>query len=227
MGREFGAGKYLSLWVFGIAFGYTEAAVVVYLRAVLELEDPGLFPLSKVFSERHAWYLTVETYRELAALALMLVPALLVSRIKSFRLLSFALIFAVWDLSYYFFLQLTLDWPRTFLTYDVLFLIPTVWVAPVLCPVLISAAMVCFSTVLIYIGRHRPMRTVSPVHWLPLVTGAILMLYAFMAEADYFLAGGLPPRFPWWPFGIGFALASLAGLHFTYGIARKERTRFG
>ena len=226
MGREFGAGKYLSLWVFGIAFGYIEAAVVVYLRAVLETEDTGLFPLSTALGERSGWYLSVETYRELATLVLMLVPALLVSRAKSFRLLSCALIFAVWDLSYYFFLQLTLDWPRTLFTYDVLFLIPTVWVAPVLCPILISAAMAGFSTVLMYLGRHRSLRTVSPMHWLPLATGAILMLYAFMAEADYFLAGGLPPRFPWWPFGIGFALALLAVTHFTYSVARQDRTRF-
>ncbi|MCH7477404.1 MAG: hypothetical protein IIA14_04810, partial [SAR324 cluster bacterium] len=45
MDRDFSWGGYFSLWLFGIAFAYVEASVVVYLRTVYGLDGEPLFPL--------------------------------------------------------------------------------------------------------------------------------------------------------------------------------------
>lgn len=46
--------------------------------------------------------------------------------------------FAFWDIFYYVGLWLAIQWPPSFLTQDVLFLIPVPWIAPVWFPVSIS-----------------------------------------------------------------------------------------
>ena len=111
MERELGMMRYLALWVFGSAFGYIEAAVVIYLREVFALDSGSLFPLSTVFTEENSHLLFLEANREIATLILMLIPAYLVTQRPSQRILAYVLIFAVWDLSYYFFLWLHLGWP--------------------------------------------------------------------------------------------------------------------
>jgi hypothetical protein len=46
--------------------------------------------------------------------------------------------FAFWDIFYYAGLWLIIRWPSSLLTQDVLFLIPTPWIAPVWFPILVS-----------------------------------------------------------------------------------------
>jgi hypothetical protein len=58
------------------------------------------------------------------------------------KLGAFLLVFGIWDIFYYVFLKVLLDWPSSLLTMDVLFLIPAPWISPVLVPVCISVVMV-------------------------------------------------------------------------------------
>ncbi len=134
--------------------------------------------------------------------------------------------FGAWDLSYYAFLKLWLDWPAGLLTYDVLFLLPTVWVAPVLCPVLISLALVGLASACFWLDTRRTVIAPRAGYWLAGLVGGGLVLYAFMAEAGYYLAGGMPPRFPWPPFAVGFLLALLSGLHYLYRQSRRRGPTF-
>lgn len=227
MNREMGAGKYFAVLLFGIAFGFIEAAIVIYLRAVLNIGGESLFPVPGTLNGRAAWYLTVESQRELATLILLICFSLVAARSMIYRLLIFLLAFAVWDLVYYLVLYLYLGWPQSLLTYDILFLIPTIWIAPVLCPVLVSGGMVLFPSVLMYLARRRSLSNISVLHWMPLMAGMLLMLYSFMAEAEHYLAGGLPPRFPWWAFALGYGLSVLSAAHYTYSISRRNRLRYG
>ena len=54
----------------------------------------------------------------------------------------FLLAFGAWDISYYAFLKVLIDWPKSLLTWDVLFLIPVPWSGPVLAPALVALTMV-------------------------------------------------------------------------------------
>ena len=98
-----------------------------------------------------------ELLREAATLALMLAPAMLFHPRPFVRFLGYMLVFGVWDLSYYAFLKVFLGWPAGLFTYDVLFLLPTVWVAPVLAPVLIALAAVAA-----YAAYSTSARTLRP-----------------------------------------------------------------
>jgi hypothetical protein len=216
---------YAMLWVFGVAFGLIEAAVVVYLRALLGLSGDLIFPLLQSLTPLQAHVMGVELAREAATLLLMLAPAWLFHPRPFLRFLGYMLVFGVWDLSYYGFLEAFLGWPAGPLTYDILFLLPTVWVAPVLCPLLISLVMVAFATAYVALAQRRPPRVPRPRHWaLPLLGGA-LVLAAFMRDAGHYLGGGLPRPFAWGLFGAGVAVAVAGGAHFLYDFARGPRLR--
>lgn len=223
---DFGVGKYIGLWAFGVAFGYIEAAVVIYLRSVLGLESSGLFPISGASLGPESLLMTVEVQREAATLVLMAVPAFLASHRNVYRILSFLLIFGVWDLSYYGFLWLQLGWPVSLFSYDILFLIPTLWISPVLCPILISLSMVGYATLLMPFARRRRMPVPSWIHWLLIASGTALVLFSFIENAEYYRQGGLPPQYSWPVFSAGYALAAAVALHYLYLTLRRPRGRF-
>ena len=62
--------------------------------------------------------------------------------------------FAIWDISYYIGLRLTVGWPASFLTPDVLFLLPTPWFSQVWYPITVSG----LSMVAVLIARQRSSR---------------------------------------------------------------------
>ena len=110
--------------VFGIAFGYIEAAVVVYLRAIFH-PNGFTFPM-QIFAltPQGKHLLLTEIGREAATLVLILTGAWLFSRNRQEAIAYFMLIFAVWDIFYYVWLKVLLDWPATLMDWDILFLIP-------------------------------------------------------------------------------------------------------
>jgi hypothetical protein len=121
--------------LFAIAFGFVEAAVVVYLRAAAGLW-PG--PTAKTFVPIPQSLLTIECYREAATMIMIYGIALLIGKNIHERVAAFLWVFAFWDIFYYVWLRVTIGWPATFLDSDILFLIPTPWVAQVWLPLLIS-----------------------------------------------------------------------------------------
>lgn len=113
---------------FGVAFGYLEAVVVVYLRAALGLapgavmaHDPATF----------GTFEAVEIARELATLVMIAAVGTLAGRTRLERLAWAAVVFGAWDIVYYAGLRLAIGWPPTLDTWDVLFFVPTPWVGPV------------------------------------------------------------------------------------------------
>ena len=87
-----------------------------------------IFPLQFLDS-----YDTVlELSREAATVSMILTVALLADRSSRTRTFAaFVFVFGVWDLFYYFWLKVLMGWPRSWLEWDVLFLIPSVWLGPV------------------------------------------------------------------------------------------------
>src|SRR6202050_1551890 len=210
------------LILFGISFGYVEAAVVVYLRALydplrhtLHPDRPAgeLFPLITEDQLQRAapeksWLLGVEVAREAATMIMLASVALVAARDRPLWLPSFAIAFGTWDLSFYAFLKLLLQWPSSIMTWDILFLIPVPWVAPVLAPAIVSMTIISAGL----IALARPVR-MSPVHWCAMMLGGALILTSFMWDYRDLMAGGLPRPFAWRCFGLGELAGVVAFLH--------------
>ena len=216
----------MSLWVFGIAFGLIEASVAVYLRDILDIRSGQLFPLVQDPILVEHWAFRIEAYREAATLLLMLAPAYLFSKRSFERFLAYGIVFGLWDLAYYGFLWVYLDWPASLFVYDVLFLFPTLWVAPVVCPISIALLLVVFGTLYLLIGRRRLARSPSLSQALLAILGGALVIWSFVNNADYYMAGGLPPQFSWLVFGIGFFVAAISGGFFLGQFVQQSKTRF-
>ena len=145
------------MWLvfFAIGMGFVEAAVVVYLRRIFCPDgfDFPLRPLAEMGSGVSSLMLT-ELFREVATLVMLTAVAVLTGRSRPQRWACFMIAFGIWDIFYYVFLKLTINWPGSIFDWDILFLIPWPWVGPVLAPVIISLIMI-FSAILVYIRELR------------------------------------------------------------------------
>jgi len=134
------------IWVslFAIAMGVLEGAVVVYLR---ELYYPNgfSFPLQSMSTT----LAITEIIREFATLIMILAIGILVGKSKIERFAWFIFTFAVWDIVYYIFLFAILQWPSSVFEWDVLFLLPTMWVGPVWSPILIACGMIALAVIIL------------------------------------------------------------------------------
>jgi hypothetical protein len=188
-----------------------EAAIVVHLRHLYYPLDPQqLFPLALL---SHA-DLALELARELATVAMILAVAVLAERGWARRFAAFVFVFGLWDLGYYAWLKLVLDWPRHWLEWDVLFLIPWPWFGPWLAAALIAAVFTLWGG-WVLAGGHTPRpQTVDLVGFL---IGTLLALAAFLAPAWPLLAvgeeafrGWQPVTFLWVLYTPGLALMTAA-----------------
>ncbi len=130
-----GRGRLVGAALFGIAFGFVEAAVVVYLRSAAGLL-PGQSNLAFVFP-RHLF--KIEVFREAATMVMLGVIAWFAGQKLREKVILFLWTFAIWDLFYYIWLRVTIGWPGSLLTPDLLFLIPVPWLAQVWFPILVSS----------------------------------------------------------------------------------------
>ncbi|MFT5481224.1 MAG: hypothetical protein ACI9NN_002194, partial [Bacteroidia bacterium] len=138
----------LIVGIFAIAMGMLESAVVIYLRA-MSYPDGFCFPIQKLDMNLSL----VELSREAATIIMLIGIGRLVGKNFNSRFAIFIFSFAVWDIFYYIFLKIFLNWPESVFTWDILFLIPFVWVGPVWAPLLLSASMIYFSVILLEINQ--------------------------------------------------------------------------
>jgi len=165
--------------VFGIAFGYIEAAVVVYLRAIF-YPDGFTFPLELFGIEPlQRRLLLTEIGREVATIVLIFTGAWLFARDFRRRAAYFLIIFAVWDIFYYVWLKVLLDWPASIMDWDILFLIPVTWASPVLYPVLISILFLAFAVTILYLSSREMPVKVTLLDWLAFFVSVVVMVISF------------------------------------------------
>lgn len=141
------SGKLLLLTgIFGIAFGFLEAIVVVYLRKILELLSSanlnGIYEQPQIASHLSSRLLTIEIYREAATMIMLASIALIAVKARKERWAIFFWTFAWWDIFYYAGLWLIMKWPPSLTTLDVLFLIPVPWHSQVWFPISVSALVI-------------------------------------------------------------------------------------
>jgi len=198
--------------VFGIAFAYIESAVVVYLRAIFH-PDGFAFPLQAFdLTPLGRCLLLTEIGREAATLVLIGTGAYLFGRNRRERGAYVLVIFPVWDIFYYVWLKVLLDWPASLMDWDVLFLIPALWAAPVLYPVLVSLAMFAFAVAILY--RSAPSRAVAirGTDWLAWLAATVIIIVSFCLGGTHVTEPDYREHFHWPVFAAGYALAVAACL---------------
>jgi hypothetical protein len=214
--------KILALLLFAIAFGYVEAAAVVYLRAVFvplhndifrAVPHDDLFPLPTVENLRAAGpeyvhLLGMELVRELATMVMLAATGLAIA--GNFRqwLAGFMISFGVWDIVYYLGLRLLVGWPQSLMDWDLLFLLPVPWAGPVIAPVIIAVSMIVAGGVILAgEAAERPLRF-SGLDWGLFFAGGILIVVAFCWDWRNLMAAGWPRPFHWPLFAIGGAIGA-------------------
>lgn len=178
--------------------GFLEAAVVVYLRLIYY---PGGFdfPLIKL----PVAPALIELGREAATIVMLWCVAMLTGRTGWGRFAWLAILFGTWDLVYYAALKLLLNWPPSFLTWDILFLIPLIWVGPVLAPLIISLLLIATGLLILVHETRRIRLHLVGLDWPLLLVALALCLYSFMANHAVVYGGGVPAHFPWPAFTAG------------------------
>jgi hypothetical protein len=188
--------SYIALWVFALAFGWVEAATVVYLRSTSPSTASSAvgvqFPLVLISGR----LLASEIVREACTMLVLGAAAWLAARSWADRIGAFLLAFGVWDLFYYVVLRLISGWPDALTNWDLLFLIPLPWVAPVWAPATIAAIFVAAGSYLYWTAERARQYTLSD--FAILIASAVAVIASFLVDWRFALASQVPQRFPQW-----------------------------
>jgi len=210
----------LYLLFFSIAMGFMEAAVVIYLRRIYYPEGFD-FPMQFI----DANIAIVEILREAATLIMLVTIGILSGRSRIERFGYFLFCFAIWDISYYLFLYVFLDWPDSLLTWDVLFLIPTTWTGPVLGPLINATTMVVLALIILRNTQVHLKANFTVPEWILLISGSLIIIASYMEDYLRFMlsefsireillmanaeqqiqraASYIPVSYSWWKFILG------------------------
>lgn len=161
--------------------GYLESSVVVYLRVIMY---PAGFAFPLVPIEEHL--AITEIYRETATLIMLLGAGIIAGKSFTERFAWFIYCFAVWDIFYYVFLKILLNWPESLMTWDILFLIPITWVGPVVAPVLVSITMILLALVIVCFNSRKAF-TINWRNWCFFITGSLVVILSFVWDYSKFI----------------------------------------
>lgn len=163
------------LTIFGIAMGFLEAAVVVYLRE-LYYPEGFTFPLTLMTIET----LSIEYLREIATMVMLFSIGIIAGRNFPERLSYFLFSFGIWDIFYYVWLKVLLNWPPSLFTWDILFLIPVAWVGPVLAPIICSVTMILISGCVLHFQTKGYLVRINLHECILLIMGALIIFSTFV-----------------------------------------------
>jgi len=192
---------------FGIAFAYIEAAVVVYLRTIFHPQG-FTFPLTG-FGISPLWkqILLTEVGREAASMVLISTAAWLIGRSLQQRTAFFLTIFAVWDIFYYIWLKILINWPGSIMDWDVLFLIPAPWASPVFAPILVSVTLLIFAVIILYCSSCGRAIKATLVDWFGFVFAGLVVVASFCITGRHITEPDFKSHFYWPLFALGEMLA--------------------
>jgi hypothetical protein len=186
---------------FAIAFAYIESSVVVYLR-FLYYPEGFSFPLKLMGLP----ILLTEACREVATIAVLVALSRLAEKTLKHRIFLFLYCFGIWDIFYYLWLKVIVDWPTTLFDWDVLFLIPLPWVGPVLSPILISLLFIAAAVTINHLESTGRSINFSPLDWITGLAAVLTVIGSFLWESGSVLRIAIPKRYPWWLWGIGVGI---------------------
>jgi hypothetical protein len=207
------------LTLFSIAMGFMETAVVVDLRELYYPKgfDFPLMPIAPKIALK-------EFLREAATIIMLAGIGILAGKNKMQRFAFFIYAFAIWDIFYYVFLKLLLDWPESLFTWDILFLIPIPWVGPVLAPCIVSLTMIALSYFIIHFQEKNYEVEFKWKEYSLLLLGCQIIIGSFLwdyieshtisqiwmpsSENELLkdMANYIPQAYNWWIFWFGEAI---------------------
>lgn len=165
------------LTVFSMAMGFLESAVVVYLRQ-LYYPEGFVFPLKTMAYQ----VLALESLREISTVVILVVMGIIAGRTTYERFSYFLYCFGLWDIFYYVWLKVLLNWPPSLLTWDILFLIPVVWIGPVLAPIICAGTMVVYSVIILYFQNKGYPVKITSLTWVTISLGFFLVFITFASD---------------------------------------------
>ncbi len=193
--------------LFGVAMAYVEAMVVVYLRELLYPEGFS-FPLKLMPLN----LIAMELSRELASIVMLVAVAAIAGKKFWERFGYFIILFGIWDIFYYIWLKVTIDWPSSLFDWDILFLIPIPWIGPVIAPILVALLMVItgLSITSLFVRGYtfRP----TALAWILSVVGTTALLFSFMRDTGATLYQQMPQPYMYGLLIVGLLLNLMAYL---------------
>lgn len=182
---------------------YLESAVVVYLRE-LYYPDGFTFPIKPIPEK----IIFIELGREFATIIMLCSVAVISGKLFVERISYFLFAFGVWDIFYYLWLKVFINWPESLLTDDLLFLIPVPWISPVLAPVLVSIIFISFSVpALNKIEAGNKVKS-DKISLAMILIGVVFILISFIWDYEHRINSVSPVEFLWTVFLIGLLFMS-------------------
>lgn len=123
---------------------------------------------------------------------MLITVAFICSKNAIHRFAYFLLSFAIWDLCYYIFLKILLNWPESIFTWDILFLIPIPWLGTGIGAVILSMLMLVFSFVLLKFKPETVQILITFPSLIKLVTGSLVTIFSFIINYLIFKAASPP-----------------------------------
>lgn len=190
--------------LFAIAMAYLESAVVVYLREMYHIVD-----LVKDTPLKPDAYTIIEIGREAATIVMLAVIGLLAGSKWPKKIGYFFLSFGVWDIFYYIWLYVFIQWPKSLFEWDILFLIPLPWWGPVIAPVIIALLLILTGYLLINEVKFK----ITLLDWTIFGLSIFMILFTFMEDSIKVLFSGTgdlteirPTVFSWILFLIAYLI---------------------
>jgi hypothetical protein len=156
----------------------------------------------------------LELLREVATVVMLVAFGMAAGRTKVGRFAHFMIGFGLWDIFYYGWLKVILNWPASLLTWDVLFLIPVPWLGPVLAPVSVACTLIGMGVVLLALETRGPVLPAGKAVWSAQVVAASMVIFSFTIDVwprlegdGALLAQWVPVTYPWWMLILGQLLA--------------------
>jgi len=230
--------RFIPASIFGIAFGFLEAIVVVYLREIY-YPNGFSFPLTLLDPQM----LKVEIVREFCTIIMLTSVGWILGKTSGEKFSFFIFVFGVWDIFYYVALKIFLDWPETIFEWDVLFLIPITWIGPVLAPVICSIGMILIALIYVYLHEKNHQTKFTPIQIVLISLGVLIIIYTFIYDylnlfnehnfwSDFskitekkefwdVIQSYVPQKFNWILFSVGCVLI---GINYLYSFLKAYRT---
>ncbi|MFH1069437.1 MAG: hypothetical protein V1794_07410 [Candidatus Glassbacteria bacterium] len=186
------------LVVFAVAMAYLEAVVVVYLRE-LYYPEGFAFPLRQI----NPRIVLIEAGREAATVVMLVAVAWFGGRTLAERFALFCICFAVWDIFYYVWLRTLIHWPKSLLTWDILFLIPLPWIGPVLSPLAVSVSLLVGAVLILNRLRAGGRLVPNLREWAIALGGALLILLSYTIDTAASQGRAEPRPYRWELLAVG------------------------
>jgi hypothetical protein len=170
------------LTVFAVSMGFFESAIVIYLREII-YPNGFAFPLQPI----GRMLATTEILREAFSLLMLLSIGILVGKSTITRLAYFLYSFAVWDIFYYIFLKILINWPESLMTMDILFLLPVTWAGPVVAPLILSFLMILLALLILYFSARNDQVHLKAHELVMLITGSVITIISFTQDYTRFI----------------------------------------